>query len=386
MLIRLRIWTLTLAASVFRPLSVRQTIVMASNSADELRGNLRYIHDELVRRGLGDQVKLLLRRSRGGFLGKLGSLWRGLVAEYYLATSSIFIVDDYYFPIYVARPKEATTVIQTWHASGAFKKVGYSVVGKSFGASEELVRRVEIHSGYNFCLIASQQALPHYMEAFGQPAERFVSPGIPRTDLFFDEEREAQCVEELRARYGLPDDKQIVLYAPTFRGTSTEAAEYVDYLDLELMRERLAETHVLLMRLHPAVAESLEIGVEFEGFAIDVSNHEDINEVLLISDLLLTDYSSAIFDYALLERPMLFFAPDLDTYEDERGFYFEYKTGVPGPVCMTSAEVAARIASADWDLDRVRAFRESSFDIADGHASERFVDELVLPNLDVAHS
>jgi CDP-ribitol ribitolphosphotransferase len=108
----------------------------------------------------------------------------------------VFIVDDYFFPIYVIEPRRGTTIIQTWHACGAFKKVGYSVLDKSFGVDEALASRVRIHSNYDVCLVASHAAAPHYAEAFRQPLERFVSRlGIPRTDVFFGEERLARTRE-----------------------------------------------------------------------------------------------------------------------------------------------------------------------------------------------
>lgn len=384
MILFLRIWILRIAFWLAYPFPVRDRVVLASASSSRLRGNLSFVHDELVKRGLTSQIKLLLRQSRGGFLGKLGSLWHGMIAEYYLATSSVFVVDDYFFPMYVATPKDATTVIQTWHASGAFKKIGYSVVGKGFGASEALVRQVDIHSNYDACLIASQSALPHYMEAFGQPREHFVSLGIPRTDDLCSPEARDAIAQEMCEGLELPTGKQVLLYAPTFRGESTHTAEYREHLDLALMRERLGDTHVLLMRLHPAVTGSIKIDETAEDFIVDVSAYGEMNDLLAVADVLITDYSSAIFDFALLGRPMVFLAPDLEEYEAERGFYFDYRTGVPGPVCMATSQVADCIERADWDGDAIREFRDSAFDIADGHASERFVDKLVLPNLKIA--
>jgi CDP-glycerol glycerophosphotransferase (TagB/SpsB family) len=101
----------------------------------------------------------------------------------------------------VTTERQGTTIIQTWHACGAFKKVGYSLVDKSFGADEELTRRVRIHSNYDVCLVASKASAPHYAEAFGQPLERFESRfGIPRTDVFFGEERLARTRDAVRRR------------------------------------------------------------------------------------------------------------------------------------------------------------------------------------------
>ena len=97
------------------------------------------------------------------------------------------------------------------------------------------------------------------------------------------------------------------------------------------------------------------IGPELEGFAIDVSDHPDINELMLVSDVLVTDYSSAIYEFALLDRPMAFFAPDYEAYEAERGFYFDYRTGVPGPIFETSEALADYLRAGDFDLAQGRA-------------------------------
>jgi teichoic acid ribitol-phosphate primase len=138
---------------------------------------------------------------------------------------------------------------------------------------------------------------------------------------------------------------------------------------------------VLLMRLHPFVRESAPIPAGLEDFAIDVSDHPDIHELMHVSDVLVTDYSSAIFEFSLLNRPMAFFAPDHAEYDDERGFYFDFRTGVPGPIFETTGELAAWLRAGEFDLARVARFRDESFEIADGHATERFVDQIVLPAL-----
>ena len=145
---------------------------------------------------------------------------------------------------------------------------------------------------------------PPYAEAFGQPLERFESRlGIPRTDVFFGEERLARTRDAVRRRYGLPDGRRVILYAPTFRGDTVTSARATDDLDLDLLRETLGEDHVLLVRLHPFIRSRTVIGPSLAGFAIDVSDHPDINELMLVSDVLVTDYSSAIFEYALLDPP-----------------------------------------------------------------------------------
>jgi CDP-ribitol ribitolphosphotransferase len=382
LLIGLRTWLVRVPFSLGRRLPLRRRVVLATAHAARLGGNLAYIRRELAATHPEIEIVVLAHAPARGIGGRLTAAAHAILAGWHLATARLFVVDDYFFPIYVIDPRPGTTIVQTWHASGAFKKIGYSVLGKSFGADATLTSRVPIHANYDICLVGSQRAAPHYAEAFGLPLERFVSRlGIPRTDLFFDHQRRDAAVAALRRRYPIPEDRRVILYAPTFRGDTVTDARQPDNLDIGLLRERLGSDHVLLLRLHPFVRESVRVGPADAGFVIDVSDWRDINELMLVSDVLITDYSSAIYEFALLDRPMLFFAPDHQAYERERGFYFEYRRGVPGPVFDSTEALTAAVRAAAFDRERVAAFRDASFDVADGHATRRFVNEIVLPAL-----
>jgi len=382
LLVRVRALVVRVGFAAGRVLPLRARVVLATSHQSELHGNLAIIREGLSRLGSPVQVIVLADRPRPGLFGRIRALGVALVAGYHLARARVFIVDDYYFPIYPIRPRPGTTIVQTWHACGAFKKFGYSVLDKSFGASEALTSRVGIHGNYDICLVGSPTAAVHYAEAFRQPLERFVTDlGVPRTDILFGAERIAERTAALRTRYRIPDDRRVILYAPTFRGDRVSDARFSDSLDLRRLHETLGDDHVILVRLHPFIRQGIIIGPDLADFAIDVSDHPDINELLPLSDLLVTDYSSVIFEYSLLGKPMLFFAPDHAAYEDERGFYFDYRTGVPGPVVETTDEVGAAIRANRFDLARVAAFRQASFEVADGHATERFISRIVEPAL-----
>jgi teichoic acid ribitol-phosphate primase len=382
MVLWLRINSVRTAYALARLLPQRKRVVLATSHAPEISGNLEFIRDELDRRDPPIPYTVLAYRQPKARTNRWKVAVQGMKAGYYLATSRVFIVDDYFFPLYVIEPRKGSTVVQTWHASGAFKKIGWSVLDKTFGADDELVDRVAIHSNYDVCLMASKSAAVHYADAFHQPLERFRTDiGMPRTDVLFGEENIARISAGLREKYRLPEGKRVVLYAPTFRGTAVHRATSPKNLDIALLERELGADHVLLMRLHPFVRESAPIPAGLEDFAIDVSDHPDIHELMHVSDVLVTDYSSAIFEFSLLNRPMAFFAPDHAEYDDERGFYFDFRTGVPGPIFETTGELAAWLRAGEFDLARVARFRDESFEIADGHATERFVDQIVLPAL-----
>jgi teichoic acid ribitol-phosphate primase len=377
-----RVWLVRVAYALARLLPRRRTVVLATAHRDRIDGNLRAIHDELALRHPDVSVIVLAYSARGGVRGVLLEAFKSVVAAYHLATSSAFIVDDYFFPIYAVPRAPRSTVIQTWHACGALKKFGHSLVDKSFGAASDLAGRVRIHANYDVCLASSRATAECYVSAFRQPLERFVwSLGIPRTDALVGRERAAEANARVRARYGIPADRRIVLYAPTFRGERADTARDPGILDLRVLNETLGDDHVVLLRMHPFVRDATRIDPALAGFAIDASSHEDINDLMLASDALITDYSSVVFEFALLERPIAVFAPDHDTYERERGFYFDYRAEGPGPVFETTRELVDYLRAGSFDVERVRRFREKWLDVADGHATERFIQELIVPAL-----
>jgi CDP-ribitol ribitolphosphotransferase len=364
-----------------RILPVRSRVVLASAHGDRIGGNLAWIR-EGIRRDLPDVPIVELTFWPGGPRTYLRAALQALTAGFHLATARLFVVDDYFFPMYVVRPRAGTTYIQVWHACGAFKKFGYSVLDKRFGADADQVRSIPIHSTYDRCLVSAARFIPAFAEAFRLPPERFTSAlGIPRTDLFFDPERSAAAAAAVRARYAIPAGRRVILYAPTYRASRmTNAKDPLD-LDLPALEAAVGGDHVLLLRSHPFVRARSRLA-SGSPFAIDVSDHPDINELMLVSDVLVTDYSSAIYEFALLGRPMAFFAPDHVRYESERGFYFDFVTGVPGPVFTTTGELAGWLRAGDFDTERVRRFAAESFDVADGRATARFVDQVVRPALD----
>jgi CDP-ribitol ribitolphosphotransferase len=356
-----------------RFLPLRSRVVLGSAHSDRISGNLAWIRAGIEAELPGTEIvevtfwpggpRSYLRAARHAF-------WSGV----HLATARLFVVDDDFFPMYVVRPPAGTTYIQVWHACGAFKKFGYSV-------DQPVQDAIRIHSTYDLCLVSAARFIPAYAEAFGLPPERFTSRlGIPRTDLFFDEERRSAAVAAVRARYAIPPDKRVVLYAPTYRASRMTTARDPLGLDIAALQDAIGRDHVLLLRSHPFVRAGARLPHD-AGFVIDVSDHPDVNELMLVSDVLVTDYSSVIYEFALLGRPIGFFAPDYAAYRAGRGFYFDYETGLPGPIFTTTTELSDWLRTGAFDTARVQRFAAESFDVADGGATRRFVDEIVRPAL-----
>ena len=169
------------------------------------------------------------------------------------------------------------------------------------------------------------------------------------------------------------------MFAPTFRGNGQNTAHYnFDKLDLRLMKERLGNEYVLVMKLHPFIKDLPVLGEEYKDFVLDLSHEREINDLLLVSDILITDYSSVCFEYALLNRPMIFFVYDLEGYIASRDFYYPYEAFVPGPIVRTSEELVNVITNEAFEVEKLEKFRDKFFDHLDGKSTERVVDLLKI--------
>ncbi|MGL4849523.1 MAG: CDP-glycerol glycerophosphotransferase family protein [Clostridium sp.] len=355
---------------------VKKRVVFATYRPDYMEGNYKYIIEELKRQDKSFEVKILYKKPEGGALGNIKYLLHMCKAEYYLATSEFFVVDDFYFPVYAMNSlRKGTEVIQVWHACGAFKKFALSTVDENYSNGNEYIKYVKIHTNYTHVIVTSDEVKEAYKDAFIVDDEAIKPLGVARTDLFFDEEKKEDIKAELYKLYPSLENKKIVLYAPTFRGTGQSNAESEITLDIEKLVNSFDEDTILALKMHPFVKWRYKGN---NNRVVDMSDYKSINNILLITDSLITDYSSTIFEFALLERRMFFYADDLEEYIDDRDFYYDFKEFVPGPIVKTTDELINAMKNEDYDLEKVREFKNKFFKYTDGKSSERIVEKIIL--------
>ncbi len=289
------------------------------------------------------------------------------------ATASVIFVNDACNVISAVPIRKETTVIQLWHACGAFKRFGLSTADLKFGNSREEAKKFPSYKNLDYVTVSSPEVCWAYAEAMDLENERekIVPVGVCRTDLFYRPETLEQAKASLLRAMPSAQGKKVLLYAPTFRGSPANAVMPTQ-LDLDAMERAFAEEYVLLIKHHPFIQESHPIPEQYAAFAKDVTREMTIEELLCVSDVCVSDYSSLIFEYSLFERPMLFFAYDLEDYFDWRGFYYDYEALTPGPVVATTAELVEQLRHVgELDLTPVRQFRKKFMSACDGHATER---------------
>ena len=284
-----------------------------------------------------------------------------------------FLINNNNFPFYF-RKRPGQFYLQTWHGT-PLKKIGNDVPGANLSLSyRELMRR---EPGYWDILLAQNdfaaRALPEAFDYHG----RTVNLGYPRNDALVGPDA-LQRRKEVRSALGLADDQVAVLYAPTWRDNVSVATGYamVSHLDFARTRAALGGRSIVLLRGHANTAHDR---VGDESGVINVTEHPDVNDLILASDVLITDYSSIMFDYCVTGKPILFLTPDLDQYRDvTRGFYLDLEEIAPGPVCRDNDSLAKALADLGATkinyADRYARFVSTYAPRDDGSAAERVVD------------
>ena len=353
---------------------VKNQIAFMSGRRDEIGGNPEYVYN-LIKDRDDIEFKFLMFSDPAGHR-RIKNIVKFLKLY---ATSKVVIVDDYFRLLNLVTKRDEVKLFQLWHACGAFKTFGFTRLGKKGGPKQTDPN----HRMYDYAIVSSKEIAKHYAEGFGLSDENVVATGIPRTDIFMDKEYEKNIQISFYERYPQLKNKKIMLFAPTFRGNGQMSAYYpLDAFDIEKAYEGLGGEYAILIKLHPFCQERFEIPEKYSDFIIDMSEEDELNDLLFVTDLLVTDYSSVIFEASLRDIPMMFYAFDLYDYISSRDFYYDFESFVPGKIVFSENELIACVKNQDFEQEKVNGFKNKFFDDLDGKSSER-VAHLILENLDI---
>ncbi|WP_424475198.1 CDP-glycerol glycerophosphotransferase family protein [Oceanobacillus kimchii] len=285
---------------------------------------------------------------------------------YHLATASTVLVDTYQGFLASTNFRPGTTCIQLWHAAGALKQFGLEDPSNQYRSKRALDRFKRVYSRFDYTVVGSEKMADTFKRSFGLTDNRILRTGIPRSDLLFDTTRRNEVYQLINKEFPEINGRKIILYTPTFR--DEHLSNYQLELDIKQMYQSLSDEYVLFIKLHPAVTGFITNDL-FEDFVFDLSDYKDTNELLLITDILISDYSSIPFEYAIMEKPMIFFAYDMEEYKITSGLIHDYEDHVPGPVVGSTFEIVRRIQEQDFSIEKVSAFRDSWNEYSNGNAS-----------------
>lgn len=352
-------------------------MMFMTEQSDSLGGNLKAVLDRVRERGMEGQYKIITSARPASYVRQSKiSNWR-LIKK--LAKSKYIFLDDHAPILDWLKMEQTTKVIQLWHAGAGFKSSGYSRWGHLGCPSP-----ISCHRQYYYGISGSKHIGKFFAEVFGINDAQILPTGMPRMDEYLDPEYQREKREKLYQEYPVCQGKKVILFAPTYRGKGRRDAYYpYEMIDFDRLHDFCGNEYVVLFKMHPWVQEAVPIKDEYRDVFLDVNHYPNINDLFYITEILITDYSSNIFEFSLMKKPMLFFAFDKIQYSFSRGFHRDYEEAAPGKVCYTFDEVMQALEQKDYEYEKVERYVELHFDYIDSHSSDRVIDWIILGNIPV---
>lgn len=305
--------------------------------------------------------------------------------EYYDAYSKAkFWVSNARLPLYLNK-KENQIYIQTWHGTPLKRLANDMKVVRMPGTTTANYKKnfYAETSRWDYLVSPNRYSTNIFKTAFWMDEERTWEIGYPRNDVLVNRSDDQEYINQIKKDLNLPEGKKVIMYAPTWRDDEfVKKGQYLFDLkiNLENLQKELGENYVILLRMHYLIANALDLN-GYEDFAIDVSNYSDISELYLISDALITDYSSVMFDFGILKRPQYFFAYDIEKYDKGlRGFYMDYMNDLPGEIITDEFKLAEELKNIDEHKEKykekIEKFYEKFCSLEKGQSS-KFIGDYI---------
>lgn len=352
-------------------------IAFVSDSRVAVSGNMEPLYKRMEERGIMNDHKVVT-----SFIQSMDadhrSLPRYIQLARAMATSKVIFCDDFQPYLYHVSRRPEQRLVQLWHACGHFKTVGFGRVG-TLDAGAPFTNN---HRTYTDVIVASEGDVPYYAEAFGILDECVKPLGIPRHDWLLDKAWQEERRAEFKKLFPGAEGKKVIVFAPTFRGSGKKSA-YYEYSrwDFQALAEFCRKHgYYFIFKLHPFIVEPVPLPQNSDDVFADGTPIREINDILPSTDVLITDYSSVVYEASLLDIPTLYFAYDLEDYVSSRDFYEPYETFVSGPIVRTFDELLRRIEDEDFDIDKLEAFKRKNFKYLDSGSCDRIIDRIILKN------
>lgn len=301
---------------------------------------------------------------------------------YYMSRAKFWIINCK-MPTYISK-KPDQVYLQTWHGT-PLKRLAHDIdvaedttFYRSGVSYEAMVGSYDIDvERYNYMISPNRFCTKVFQTSFGIDRKRLIETGYPRNDFLTNHTNED--VIRVKKKYGIPLDKKVVLYAPTWRDNSYVAAGYTFKLEVDFRewKKKLPADTVVVFKPHYLIINMFENDQELDGFLYSIPAEAEISELYIIADQMVTDYSSVFFDYAILKRPIYFYMYDLEQYaSDLRGFYLDIHKDLPGKVYRNEGKMLEDMARNNYDYEQLKQFNAQFNNREDGHAAQRVLDVL----------
>lgn len=331
-------------------LPVQNKITYISRQMDTTPVDFEMVKEQMIQDHPEYKHVILAKMIHQGLFSKIGYIFHMFRQMYHIATSKAVILDTYCIPISILKQRDSLVVIQMWHALGAFKKFGYSILDKQEGSSSKMAKLMSMHRHYTYVLTSSVAALPYFAEAFDVDKSQMKVYPLPKTDLLVNKAYAKEIMNQIETAYPRlrHTHKEILVYAPTFRKTHDHLKEAIEALIEQVNFTR----YELVIKLHPLTKFTIS------DPRVIVDTKFSSLEFFYAADAIITDYSAVLFEACMLKKPIYFYAFDYDVYTKSRSFYIDYQAHMPGPICFTAKALISAINRRDADVQKVEDFAD----------------------------
>jgi CDP-glycerol glycerophosphotransferase (TagB/SpsB family) len=363
---------ITCLGKLFFWIKPARSVVLLASFPD----NARAVLNEYKRSGCDFAVKVLLTQHAEGLAAEFPNYncsvirqknpFHLLKAVVCMLRSKVVLIDNYFLMTTVLRKRTDIECIQIWHANGAFKKFGLQDITIQNHSESDMNRYKQVYSSFDKIVVGSDQMAHIFQKSFGVKDEQFLKIGVPMTDIYF---KKANQTSKIREQLAIDADKKILLYAPTFRDDDFNRV-VLPFHDKQLTNE-LSGEYVLLVKLHPVMKSRNQLA---DSPWIKGVSDFPLDELLKACDILISDYSSVPFEFALLDKPILFFTYDLEEYDKKRGLIDNYLTVIPGEACKDSKMLIEQLNDPALLKREVKRFSDEWNRYSDGNSTRRLLD------------
>ena len=324
-------------------------------------------------------VVYLCKTLEKGVFNKIKYFFYMFKQMYHISTSKVVVLDSYCIPVGILKHKKKTKIIQMWHALGAFKKFGKSILDKdesnaNIGEinginSVDLSEIMGMHKNYDYIFASSEESSEGFSEAFGYPLSKFKILPLPRLDLIVDKKNREEVSKKIYAKYKQLKTKKNILYCPTFRKDNSD----IEYIK-ELVEKVDYKKFNLILKLHPLTK------LKLDDDRVIFDKTFNTYEMAFVSDYIITDYSAVIYEVSELNKPIYLYAYDKETYIDKRDFYLDYDKDMPGEILTNVDDLLDRINNNKYSLSKLNKFNEryiSNYKVSYTDDIVNFIESLI---------
>ncbi|MGN1269862.1 MAG: CDP-glycerol glycerophosphotransferase family protein [Clostridia bacterium] len=347
----------------------KNKILLMSETRKPIGGNLKALDERLKERKINENYKISYSFSTTLQENKIKTVFKWMALTWKMSKQEFIFIDDYTPILKFINLSKKTKLIQVWHAGVGFKAVGYARFG--FGGPEPYR---SCHRKYDYAIVGEESLIPVYEEVFGIKKEKILPYGLSRMDNFFDKESIQKIKEDLYKDFPYLKEKKVILFAPTFRAKTQANAYYPnEMIDLEKIYNLCKEQgYVFIIKMHPFVKEHIQIPQEYNKYIKDFSSYTDINDLFYITDILITDYSSSVYEFSKLNKPILLYTFDLDNYQLINKVHKNVKEYKFAKVCFNMDELIENIKNIQQHTQNEKEVKEHI------KASDLIIDNIIL--------